>query len=350
MEQQKVIISENLRETLHQAVGECTHDHLLILVDETTKDCCLPVISDFECMQQAQVIYIGATDTHKNLDSLSHVWSEMQRLGATRHSLMINLGGGMVTDLGGFAASTFKRGIPYVNIPTTLLSMVDASVGGKTGINFGGLKNEIGVFNNARCVILDTVFLHTLDEENILSGYAEMLKHGLISDDKTWAELISGSLEFKVVGKEFAAAIEKSVAVKQRIVTEDPTEKGLRKALNLGHTAGHAFESLALTRKPILHGYAVAYGLVVELYLSCVKTGFPQDKMRQTVSFIKEHYGRMTITCDDYPQLLELMHHDKKNQGNDVNFTLLGNIGDICINQIATEEEIKEALDFYREF
>jgi len=141
-----------------------------------------------------------------------------------------------------------------------------------------------------------------------------------------------------------------SVAVKQRIVTEDPTEHGIRKALNLGHTAGHAFESMALQRSPLLHGYAVAYGLVVELYLSCMKTGFPQDKMRQTVSFVKEHYGRMAITCDDYPQLIELMHHDKKNQGADINFTLLGDVGDIRINQTATEEEIKEALDFYREY
>lgn len=350
MEQQKVIISENLHETLSSAVGECAHDNLLVLVDETTKECCWPVVRDFECMQQAKVITIGATDTHKTLDTLSHVWSEMQRYGATRHSLMVNLGGGMVTDLGGFAASTFKRGIPYINIPTTLLSMVDASVGGKTGINFGGLKNEIGVFNNARCVILDTVFLRTLDTENILSGYAEMLKHGLISDEKMWAELISEGLERHVGSVAFANALEKSVAVKQRIVTEDPTEKGIRKALNLGHTAGHAFESLALERKPVLHGYAVAYGLVVELYLCCVKTGFPQDKMRQTVNFIKENYGRMAITCEDYPHLLELMHHDKKNVGTAINFTLLGAIGDIRINQTATEDEIKEALDFYREF
>ena len=259
----------------------------------------------------------------------------------------------MVTDLGGFAASTFKRGIPYINIPTTLLSMVDASVGGKTGINFGGLKNEIGVFNNARCVILDTTFLRTLDHENILSGYAEMLKHGLIDCDSHWAELLNTTIgTIGTIGtiKNFFHLLAKSVAVKQRIVTEDPTEKGLRKALNLGHTAGHAFESFALEHTPILHGYAVAYGLVVELYLCCMKMGFPQDKMRQTVNFIKENYGRMSITCDDYPHLIELMHHDKKNMGNDINFTLLGGIGDIRINQTASEEEIKEALDFYREY
>ena len=350
MDRQKVIISNDLQKALSDAIAECPHDKLFVLVDETTHQLCLPVIAGFDCMQEAQCIVIGATDTHKTLDTLSHVWAELQRMGATRHSLLINLGGGMVTDLGGFAASTFKRGLAYINIPTTLLSMVDASVGGKTGINFGGLKNEIGVFNNANSVILDTIFLKTMDQENILSGYAEMLKHGLISEEKMWAELLTFNLDALDNLEDLGRMLADSVAVKQRIVTEDPTEHGIRKALNLGHTAGHAFESLALERKPILHGYAVAYGLVVELYLCCVKTGFPQDKMRQTVAFIKEHYGRMPITCDDYPKLIELMHHDKKNVGTDINFTLLGGIGDIRINQTATEEEIKEALDFYREY
>jgi len=352
MEKQKIIISKDLCQSLTQAIDEVKHDLLFVLCDETTERLCLPVVSTFACMKAAQRITILATDSHKTLESLSHVWSELQRMGATRHSLMVNLGGGMVTDLGGFAASTFKRGIPYINIPTTLLSMVDASVGGKTGINFGGLKNEIGVFNNARSVILDTTFLRTMDHENICSGYAEMLKHGLINNEEMWAELLNFDLEsldnlehLYMLGRMVA----ESVAVKQRIVTEDPTEQGIRKALNLGHTAGHAFESLALERKTVLHGYAVAWGLIVELYLCCVKTGFPQDKMRQTVAFIKENYGRMAITCDDYPHLIELMHHDKKNQGTSINFTLLGNIGDIRINQTATEEEIKDALDFYRE-
>ena len=350
MEKQKIIISKDLCQSLTQAIDEVKHDLLFVLCDETTERLCLPVISDFDCMKDAQLITIPATDSHKTLESLSHVWSELQHMGATRHSLMVNLGGGMVTDLGGFAASTFKRGILYINIPTTLLSMVDASVGGKTGINFGGLKNEIGVFNNARSVILDTTFLRTMDHENICSGYAEMLKHGLINNEQMWAELLNFSLELNVESLEMLGRmVAESVAVKQRIVTEDPTEQGIRKALNLGHTAGHAFESLALERKPVLHGYAVAWGMIVELYLCCVKTNFPQDKMRQTVAFIKENYGRMAITCDDYPHLIELMHHDKKNQGNSINFTLLGGIGDIRINQTATEEEIKDALDFYRE-
>lgn len=345
MEQQKVIISQHLALSVSQALADCSYDCLFVLVDETTERLCLPVLATIfsESGTNYATITIGAGDQHKTLDTLTHVWSELQRMGATRHSLMINLGGGMVTDLGGFAASTFKRGIHYINIPTTLLSMVDASVGGKTGINFGGLKNEIGVFNNADSVILDTTFLKTLDQPNLLSGYAEMLKHALISNEKMWAEHLRFDLTH------LAQMVADSVAVKQHIVTEDPTERGLRKALNLGHTAGHAFESLALERHPILHGYAVAYGLIVELYLSCVKTGFPTDKMHQTVQFIKEQYGKMTITCNDYPRLLEFMHHDKKNEGSAINFTLLAGIGELRINQTATEEEIMEALDFYRE-
>jgi 3-dehydroquinate synthase len=352
MNPQKVVMSQNLEEALTAAVATCEKDRIFILTDETTQQLCLPLVEGFDCLKGAQHITIGATDTHKTLDSLSHVWEALGEGGATRHSLLINIGGGMVTDLGGFAASTFKRGINYINIPTTLLSMVDASVGGKTGINFRGLKNEIGVFNNAETVILDTQFLKTLDTENILSGYAEMLKHGLIDSEAHWAELMNLSLDnlgsFETLGN-LARLLEKSVAVKQRIVTEDPTEQGIRKALNLGHTAGHAFESFALSKQPILHGYAVAYGLVCELYLSAIKTGFPTDKMHQTVNFIHEHYGRMNITCDDYPQLLELMTHDKKNVAGVINFTLLGGIGDIRINQHATKDEIYEALDFYRE-
>ena len=304
MEPQKVILSTDLRQTLTEAIAECPHDKLFVLVDETTEQLCLPVVADYDCMQQAQRIVIGATDTHKTLDSLSHVWSELQRMGATRHSLMVNLGGGMVTDLGGFAASTFKRGLSYINIPTTLLAMVDASVGGKTGINFGGLKNEIGVFNNANSVILDTIFLRTMDRENLHSGYAEMLKHGLISNVETWAELMTFEPGEAEGLEKLGRMVADSVAVKQRIVTEDPTEHGIRKALNLGHTMGHAFESLALERQPLLHGYAVAYGLVAELYLCCTKTGFPQDKVAAERCFHQralrshEHHLRRLSTTD----------------------------------------------------
>ena len=345
---QRVIISRHLKTELAEAITECEHDRIFVLVDETTNKLCWSLVKDYLCLKDAQTIIIGATDRRKNLDTLVHVWESLQQGKATRHSLLINLGGGMVTDLGGFAASTYKRGINFINIPTTLLAMVDASVGGKTGINFGGLKNEIGVFNDAEFVLLDTNWLRTLDEENIRSGYAEMLKHGLIADDTMWAELINFNLAQPNL-RQLASMLHKSVRIKERIVAEDPHEKGIRKALNLGHTFGHAFESWAMKRQPVLHGYAVAFGLIAELYLATTQTDFPTERMRQTVNFIRAYYGSLPITCNDYPELIELMHHDKKNRGNEINVTLLGGIGDIRIDQTITEEDIKEALDFFRE-
>ena len=346
---QKVVISGNLERDLVNAISECEHDRIFVLTDETTQQLCWPKIKNFKALKNSTPIIIKATDTHKNLDTLSQVWQALSNGGATRHSLMINLGGGMVTDLGGFAASTFKRGIDFINIPTTLLAMVDASVGGKTGINFGGLKNEIGVFSDSRFVIINTQFLDTLDHDNICSGYAEMLKHGLISDERTWAELVTFDFDTPDLSQ-LQRMVAESIKVKERIVEADPHEHGIRKALNLGHTMGHAFESFAMRRgTPILHGYAVAYGLISELYMSARKTAFPTDRMHQTVRFIRENYGTFNITCDDYPTLIELMRHDKKNTSGIINFTLLGNVGDIRINQTANEEEIKEALDFFRE-
>ena len=343
-----IVLSNNIKQEVTKAVETVAHDKVFLLTDETTDRLCKPLIQDVPCMKDATSIVIGASDTYKNLDTLSQVWTQLSNGGGSRHSLMVNLGGGMVTDLGGFAASTFKRGIPYINIPTTLLSMVDASVGGKTGINFNGLKNEIGVFRTPETVIIDTEFLRTLDHENICSGYAEMLKHGLISNNTTFAKLLTFNLD-DVDYPLLSEMVGESVVVKEKIVAEDPLEHGIRKALNLGHTFGHAFESWALTRRPYLHGYAVAWGLICELYLSVIKTGFPTEKMRQVVRFIKENYGVLSITCDDYPELYAFMTHDKKNEAGIINFTLLGEVGDIRINQTATKDEIYETLDFFRE-
>ncbi len=349
MKKQEIIVSKNIAESLGAAVDKVPHDRLFVLTDCITLQLCWPLISMMPQMQAAQMITIGDTDENKTLGSLSAVWTALQQGGATRHSLMVNLGGGMITDLGGFAASTFKRGIAYINVPTTLLSMVDASVGGKTGINFGGLKNEIGVFNCSDSVLLDGEFLRTLDINNILSGYAEMLKHGLISTTEHWSELLN--FDFQSIDYQaLTALVAKSVAVKERIVDEDPTEQGIRKALNFGHTVGHAFESLAMEQgRTVLHGYAVAWGMVCELYLSALRCGFPKDVLHQTLQFIRENYGQFAITCDDYDRLYEFMTHDKKNSAGQVNFTLLGGIGDIRINQTATKDEIQEMLDFYRE-
>jgi 3-dehydroquinate synthase len=347
--EQRIIISRNIKSELAMAVAECEHDHIFVLVDEVTREKCWSKICNEIILKDATLITIGASDSHKNLDTIVEVWKSLCNNNATRHSCIINIGGGMVTDLGGFAASTFKRGIDFINIPTTLLAMVDASVGGKTGINFAGLKNEIGVFNNARFVIIDTDFLKTLDENNICAGYAEMLKHAIISSEQMWSDCLNFTLmqpDFNRLREMLAL----SIKVKENIVKQDPKEHGIRKALNFGHTFGHAMESWSLkTNKPLPHGYAVAYGMICELYLSCVKMGFPTEKMRQTVNFIKSNYGEMNFTCNDYDNLVKLMHHDKKNLGFKINFTLLEDVGKIKINQSATDEEIKNALDFYRE-
>lgn len=252
----------------------------------------------------------------------------------------------MVTDIGGFAASTFKRGIDYINITTTLLSMVDASVGGKTGINFNGLKNEIGVFKKPKKVILDTVFLKTLDSDNILSGYAEMLKHGLISTIENLDDILSFDFNNINYGK-LTEMVAKSVAIKEFVVEQDPYENGMRKALNIGHTVGHAFESWSLKRKPCLHGDAVAWGLVCELYLSWIRLDFNIEILNRIVNFVLDKYDKLCVSESDLDELYEFMTHDKKNSNGLINFTLLRDVGDICINEVATKEEIFEMFGYY---
>lgn len=348
MDRQTVIICEDFVKDLQRVLDTLKADKVYVLVDEHTRTHCLPRL-DAIGLSYTQ-LSVGASDAHKNLESLARIWQVLSETTATRHSVLINLGGGMITDLGGFAAATFKRGIACINIPTTLLAMVDAAVGGKTGINFNGLKNEIGAFSPARAVLLDSGFLQTLDRENLLSGYAEMVKHGLISDGAHWAEL----LDFDLLQPDYEklqALIARSVSVKEDVVAQDPFEKGIRKALNLGHTIGHAFESLALKQeRPVLHGYAVAWGLIGELYLATLKTGFPKEKLRQTVQFVKMHYGGFALSCKNYDMLYERMLHDKKNQyAGEVNFTLLSDIGKVVINQNASKDEILQALDFFRE-
>lgn len=346
---QRIILSKDIENEIAEAISECRHDRPFVLTDEHTREACWPRLRDFLSLKDATLITIKAGDIHKDIASVSDVWRSLQEGGATRHSCLINLGGGMVTDLGGFAASTFKRGIDFINIPTTLLAMVDASVGGKTGVNFGGLKNEIGVFCDSRFVILDTLFLNTLDHDNICSGYAEMLKHGLLSDDRMWSELLTFPLCNPDLQR-LQLMLAQSVRVKEKVVEADPLEKNIRKALNLGHTVGHALESLAMRKgQPVLHGYAVAWGLACELFISNIKEGFPTDKLRQTAAFIRENYSLPMVTCDDYPELYRLMTHDKKNTAGTINFTLLADVGDIRINRTATKDEIFEALDFYRE-
>lgn len=345
---QQIILSTSICDEL-TALCDTKADKLFVLTDTTTHEKCLPLLSGCEALKEAVHIVIGATDTHKTLDTLAYVWQQLGRQGGSRHSMMICLGGGMVTDLGGFAASTFKRGIRFINIPTTLLAMVDAAVGGKTGINFDGLKNEIGVFNESQAVVINTQFLQTLDSENIRSGYAEMLKHALLSG----GDLLARHLDFDLANPDLPRLqkmVAESIKVKEAIVKADPHEHGLRKALNLGHTFGHALESLALEQdRAVLHGYAVAWGLVCELYLSCTLRQFPESVMRQCVKFIRDYYGTFDFECKAYDHLYDLMRHDKKNQAGVINFTLLNGVGDIALDCHATQNDVYEAFDFLRE-
>lgn len=347
---QELLFTNDVATEIDRLVEKIAPPQLFVLVDVNTKAFVLPrLVERSRALAQARVITILAGDTNKNIDSLMSVWKQLEEGGGTRRSLLINVGGGMVTDLGGFAASTFKRGIRFINVPTTLLGAVDAAVGGKTGINFMGLKNEVGVFNEADAVVISTRFFATLPLEQVLSGYGEMLKHGLIDGPQTYNQLLA----YDVASNDYATLLQllrQSVQVKERIVDEDPTEKGIRRALNLGHTVGHAFESLAMRRRsPIPHGYAVAWGLIVELILSHTKEGFPSDELHHLADYVKTHYGVFDVSCDDYPSLIELMHHDKKNSGTEINFSLLRAVGNVVINCTATEEEIRVALDIFRD-
>lgn len=346
---QPLIFTTDIVTALDEWMSRHTFDRIFVLTDTHTQTCCLPVLARSSTMGNAQSITVEAGDNHKTLAAAETVWRQLTAGGATRHSCLVNLGGGMVTDLGGFAAATFKRGIAFVNIPTSLLAMVDASVGGKTGVNFEGCKNEVGVFADSRAVLLDCAFLATLPHHEFCSGYAEMLKHALIHGTRLWAQALSYDLS----SPDWAllpSMLKDSVAVKEQIVTDDPHERGMRKSLNFGHTFGHAFESLALAHgAPLAHGHAVAHGMVCELYLSHVLHGFPADRLRQTVHFIRLHYPAASFTCNHYPELLQWMSHDKKNVGATLRFTLLKDVGEVLLDCTATEQDITEALDFLRE-
>lgn len=350
---QKLVFTNIVGRTLDSLVDELGAGDVFVLTDTNTSQFVMPVLAqDSKVVAGAKRITIPSGDVNKNLDQLAYVWKQLSQSEATRKSVLINVGGGMLTDLGGFAAATFKRGMRCVNVPTTLLGAVDASVGGKTAINFNGLKNQIGVFSEAEASIISTIFFNTLPKQQLLSGYAEMLKHALLEDGAT----LSSLLEYSPVYPEFDAEallplLRESVLVKKRVVEQDLTETGIRKALNLGHTIGHAFESFSFAHMaPVPHGYAVAWGMVTELVLSHMKLGFPSDVLHRFAAYVLENYGAMAIECKDYPELLTAMRQDKKNDSPDsINFTLLEKVGCPKINCSATKEEIEAALDIYRD-
>lgn len=350
---QKLIFTNLVGEAIDTLVAELGNPQAYIVADVNTAQCVMPVlVEQSKVVASAPKIIIKAGDSNKTLDNVQTVWRSLHDAGATRGSVVINVGGGVVTDLGGFAAATFKRGMRVINVPTTLLGAVDASVGGKTGINFNGYKNEIGTFTEPEASIISTGFFVTLPQQELLSGYAEMLKHALLESREELAKLLNYSVVYPIFNADsLLPLIESTVQVKARIVDEDYREAGARKALNLGHTAGHAFESLALKRQsPIPHGFAVAQGIVVSLILSHLKLGFPSDLLHTFAAYVRKNYNAFSFTCDDYPQLLAYMAGDKKNtEAGRVAFTLLSDVGQPHVDQQLTDDDIKSALDIYRD-
>lgn len=343
---QTLIFSNSVCEELHRLVAQFAPAGVFVITDTNVEREVLPSLA-----LPYPVVAIEPGDEAKNLDSLTRVWSFLIEHGATRQSLIINIGGGVVTDLGGFAAATFKRGVRFINIPTTLLSAVDAAVGGKTGINFGGYKNEIGAFCEAEGVIISSCFFATLPREELLSGFAEMLKHALIHSAADYADLLG----FDILASDadtLLRLLATSVRIKEHIVTADPHEHGLRRALNLGHTVGHAFESLALHRgRPVAHGYAVAWGLLVEMIIAQQQGLLPSHYIYPFASALKGYgYGAPHFSCDDYDFLISAMRHDKKNRtSSEINFTLLSAPGSANIDRTAPTDTITAALDIFRD-
>ncbi len=321
---------------------------VFLATEETVNELWVNRFESFLDSNGIEKVVISSGEENKKIESVIKMWEFLSKKEGDRKSLLINIGGGMLTDLAGFAANTFKRGIDFLNIPTTLLSQVDASVGGKTGINFNGLKNEIGTFKEPVAVIINTDFLKTIDNENFISGYAEMIKHGLIFSPEHLAELENfntKNIDYDLLQE----IIRHSVNVKEYFVSNDLTENNIRKALNFGHTFGHAFESLAMQQnRPVLHGFAVAYGMIAELFLSVKKCNFPKQDFEKLTKWLLDLYGKFQITKSDYEVLFELMKHDKKNESGRINFTLLTGIGQIKINQNCEKELIFEAMDYYR--
>ncbi len=340
----KIVYSRFLEQELEMWIGKYPKGKVFVATEKTVDQLWMNEFNRFFESKGIKKVLIPAGENNKKLESVGKIWQFLSDNGGDRKSLLINIGGGMLTDLAGFAATTFKRGIDFLNVPTTLLSQVDASVGGKTGINFNGLKNEIGTFKEPVAVIINTDFLKTIDRENFISGFAEMIKHGLIYSPKHLAELQDFDIE-NIDYDLLQEIIQHSVNVKEYFVSNDPTEKNIRKALNFGHTAGHAFESLAMSQnRPILHGYAVAYGMILELYLSVKKCNFPEQDFTELTHWLLKIYGKFEIKDNDFDVLYELMTHDKKNEAGRINFTLISKIGQIEINQNCAEDLIYEAL------
>ena len=340
----------NLENTAFQELITTTYENSrkVIIVDENTHDCCLEyVITAFASLEEAEVMLLPAGEENKVMEVCFQVWQALSEYGISRKDLIINLGGGMVTDMGGFMASVFKRGVDFIHIPTSLLGMVDASIGGKTGIDMGPYKNQLGTFADPKAIFIDPRFLHSLPSEEIINGFAEMMKHALIADAEHWTILQEIRPELLLEQDDLIELIANSVRIKSEIVEKDPIEKGPRKLLNFGHTIGHGIEGYFLENEaPIAHGHAVALGILTESYLSFKAGGLTSEELSRIISAVVTNFAAVNIDEIARKRILELMYNDKKNSGNRILGVLLQGIGSAVWDQEYQEMDVLEALMF----
>lgn len=334
---------------LQKLLTTTTYSQVFILVDENTKACCLPILLEKvpSLASEATIIQIQSGEIHKNLTTCTFIWQQLLAANADRKALFINLGGGVIGDMGGFSAAAYKRGIGFIQIPTTLLAQVDASIGGKLGVDFQHVKNIIGFFKNPKAVFIDPNFLATLPDRQIKNGLAEIIKHALIEDADYW-NLLEELTDIQTI--DWSTIIYKSLTIKKKIVETDPFEKGVRKVLNFGHTIGHAVESYSLQydEDPLLHGEAIAIGMVAELYLSAQKNNMPIQQVNQILTYLKNIYPVYPLQNHQFQEIVAYLKNDKKNEGKQLNFSLLTEIGKAVYNQQVSQEAIIEALKFYQ--
>jgi 3-dehydroquinate synthase len=346
-----VYFNEGSWNALAETLGKLKPTKVFILTDTNTNTHCLELfLKNVTFKITPEVLTIPSGESHKTITTCVRLWNELSEKGADRNSLLINLGGGVVTDLGGFVASTFKRGIEFINIPTTLLAMVDASVGGKNGVDLGILKNQVGIIRNAKCVIINSKFLKTLPDEQMISGYAEILKHGLIHSEAYW----NLAAQFDSTNSaETDELIWGSVLIKNEVITEDPNENGIRKTLNYGHTLGHAIESYLLehhTKEALLHGEAIAIGMILATYISSEELAFPKSKLETITQTILQNFPKVTFNELDIEEVIKLLIYDKKNNNGKIYFVLLSDFGKHKLNREVSNNLILRAFKYYKNF
>jgi len=344
----KIFFGKDSYSSLNQHIIEKDYSSIFILVDDNTIKNCLPYFQNkiFK-HKNTNTIAISSGEINKHIKTCLFIWKKLSELSCDRKSLIINLGGGVITDIGGFIASTFKRGVDYINIPTTLLSMVDASIGGKTGVDLGVLKNQIGIINNPKIVLIDDSYLITLPDNEFRSGYAEMLKHGLISDKKYWIKLSNID---KIDKKNILSDIKHSVEIKNQIVLKDPFEKSIRKILNFGHTLGHAIESYFLSnnnKTTLLHGESIAVGMILEAFISSKLSNLSYKEVCEIKDTFNSIYSKVDFTEKDIDSIIELIISDKKNSHGIINFVLLNKISSPLIDVQVKTRLIKDAFQYY---